>query len=1663
MHTIKRESIHQTYMVEPRRRFRSLLLVSIFLLSIASFGTETTQAAEANVTLDPWTFVDSNTDISSTKLATAGSDLIISSFVENERTIRTKLFHPDGSALPIVLVHEQTSGYIQSLEVKGEECEGAEKCNLHFAFTVIDEGTPNNGALLYALYEIDAVNELLSEVIPPQSIVSRNNLRDVAMAIDSQGGIHLSWTDNYDPSGVLHGTDQIRYAMLQLIIPQNNGGMAPYADALISDTLLTTNYGSKGHSSIAIDDGDRVVVAWDDVRGSAVEMLFVMPTPTNGYMNGEWSDVCTVLYGGTYDVGTLASLKDMTAANGILLMETIYGLHDQTPSQANQNNCQGYNTNQRSRSTSLSATDDSGGIRRLQDTIYNGQAASAWWLDERDDWGPGTTWACMSWKDANGNTGSQANPPTASDHRWNEAATRIVIPFGVEGPYQGDPAQNNNDKNSIIEAHRRCIDGDVTVSPVYAYPVNNPNDVYDNMLDLAWCPDNGVNTVSRTCPGTTTQSRNMSSNVIGWRQNSGGLGNQWNAISNLANSGERDIWMTALDPWTFLSSGSSFVNGSSATIYDTNQDRYIERIGVANGGNLVVVNDTALIENDGVSTHPRIAFDDNGYLHLVWTDGWTHSSIDKLPTEILHNRFDLPNLGIETGRPSGLDSSDFGSFTTAVPTNISIIETGTISENWADHNAELIIDNDGTIHVVWVDAISSNGEDAIVHATLKEPTTFPGGNFEIKRINIENDGSDKNGQRPVSSMEGERPSITITDSGITTISYTSKGDCSFSGGTVFNLCIGRLAPSLHTIRGAFGESLNIDIEPGEIGEIDLEVAIRDGTGLGQLKIDLTNPVQVGCDGWITNFRFTQNNTETTLPLQDIVIGSVPLRMTAIFQAPIGDQLVDGDSCQIKLVASQGEMSSEVTLSASLIVNRSMELRVMQSTIAIEQGDVDGVTIEIENTGNVPIDVVIADPTTTNGRLEWQLPENWEVQFIQNVRLNPSQSTSAYATISVPLTAAAEEIELRVRAWIQQDPTPTMEEGTSVWDTFTVDVGIKSSGNIVLEIYDTIQYTLPNECINFDITIQKFHGDGEVIISGPNMPSNDIWFDVEYDVSDLPGGISSNQELPFTTFLERNMAYSLTVKVCGLDGALSGETWILELDVNLKDDTNIGDNVDLTTIIGTVHDLKMTLLTDQEIDVEQGERYEFRIALQNEGNIVEIIQPQILGFNESEQGILIQFAEDTASTLAPGGNTDLVGFIEINEKAKAGENLIRLSINDESSEIEMKIIVPLRIDMALELMGGNFGSLESDGSITWTFVISNLGNSPDRAYLSLHQDGDDAIESASNREPLPNYVVSLHEGSLEDDNLGATIGIDAMGVAMLGSIEGGDEKIVRVHIVVADGNLPTIETLRFGIKINSEYGGRIDGGDYDATEGWIGPDYDSNEQILLVEFKAMELQFGEISQVKFGEQVDVTAELINMGNIIGENIVVIACPNVSPTSLAMNGCTNGEVKTTVPSIASLNGSEPGNRRITMRIDSTVAMEWTIQIDPENRLVDINRENNLATISIEIEEESGLFESFIDTSDGATMNILIVGLLGIIGVLLLMLTVFRIGSKRRMRKDPWINESRAWAKNDIPPMPSQMKSSVQPPPGIPGNSAIQQQTDAYADLDEMNIGDLLGDLL
>ena len=1657
-------------MIGPTASSRAVLLALLMLFS-TTLCTFSASATEAEIALDPWALIDSSKDVRNTQIATAGDDLVILAYIEDGNRLEVQLLSAAATSLPNVLIQE-ISGVIQSLAVEGENCEGTEPCNLHITWTT-QGGNQQTTGLWYSLQSIDPINRTITPLSQNQQIVNRENLRDVAMAIDSRGGIHLAWTDDYDTSGILHGTDQIRYTMLQIMQGTQSGSLSMYADALISDTLLTTNYGSKGHASIAIDSDDHVVIAWDDVRGSSVEMLFVMPNPTNGYMNGEWSDICTVLYGGTYDQGSMPSLKEVADDNGILLMETIYGLHDTIPTQANQNNCAGKNTNQNSRTTPLSASDDSGGIRKLQDGIYNGQTPSPWWKNERDDWGPGTTWACMSWRDANGNTGSQANPPSNSDHRWNEGATRIVVPFGVEGPYEGDPIQNS-DRDSIAEAHRRCLDGNTLVAPVYAYPVNNPSDVLDSMIDLAWCPDSGVNTQSRNCPGTSTTNRNMSSGVITWRQSNGALTDQWNALSDLMNTGSRDIWMTALDPWGFLDNSATFVNGTSATIFNSNTRQYVERIGPANTGSLVIVNDTVIVENDAISAHPKIEFDFNEDLHVVWTDGWTHSSIDRLPTEILHQRLELPDLSIANGYADGLDSSDMGARTTLVPTNISVVESGTPNVIWSDAYADINIDQDGTIHVAWVDAVHANGDDQIIHATLIPPTNFPGGGFGAERMTIGNDGADKNGPRPTSTaMDGEAPSIAVTGNGITMISYTAVGDCTTPSGSNHNICIGRLAPSLHEVRRAQGHSTTISIEPGETSETNIEVAIREGTGLAQVKVDLSTIEPVGCDGWTTEVRFTQNGTVVNFPMGDVVVGAVPLQMTVRFTAPISADLVDGSTCERRIIAMEGPLSAGLTVTATLDVNRRFDVRAMQSKVAIEQGQTGGVSIEFENIGNVPLELSIRDPSTSTGTMDWLKPSGWDIQFLETIDIDPGQTTSSYATITVPLEQIAEEVDLQVVARSVFDSSPSMEEGTMSFTTFTIDVKIRRAGNIVIDLFDSQATIAPGECKNYEIDVEKNFADGQVRFDSIDPPLLGDGFTVEYDLTSLPGTPSDSQELPYSSMLQRNGKYEIGVILCAEEDALADTSWIMGIRASLVQDPSIGDDVQFGATVATVRDLDIEIISNSTFVAEPGQRQEFTTYVKNNGNTIEPIEPYVSMNAKIPEGFQIQFAENTLLTLQPGQDIEILGYLTASEKAPAGVNALLLYINSETEPVAMEVEIPLRIDMQMQFEGSNLRTIGTEAEAIWTLVIRNAGNAPDSAKLSFHMDSEEGILSNPTSDALPGYILSLHEGSMLDTNLGAGISIDENGYAALGPLAASTEKILHIRAIVDMEEWPEIGIEQFGVRINSQHGGKAEGGDLDSTQGWIGPDYDLNERVLLAEFEAMDLQIGTVTQIRDGDNVELTVTVQNLGNADGENILLLACPDISPTSLAYAGCPAGQVKGTLPSIQAVDGNTIGERRVTISVDAATGTQWVLLVDPDERLPDVDRANNILTVEIEEIPEKGGLSGIIDSSEGGVAAGIIAALGAVLGGLMLMLLVSKTVGGRRRKRDRWVAESRAWGTPERPPMDASPTASAPmfsatPPPASLGRTTgapppAQTSNDPYSDLDDLNIGDLLGDLL
>ena len=251
-----------------------------------------------------------------------------------------------------------------------------------------------------------------------------------AIDVDSQGNVHIVWQDNYDELDMFFQQPQIYYKMLQPDYTIQN------AIVLFDDTLLTPIIGHKGHPDIVVDANDMVQIAWDDTRGGKVELAFIVDT--SGSMYSEWADVCTVIYGGNFaSGGYFKGLKPMLEEGNMTVFETIYGLGNNIPSAGQSGNCasayatgQSGGNGQGPRTTPLgqSPGDDSGGIRKLTNTVYNNAEYSGY---SGEDWGPGSNWACLSWKDTLGNV--PGNPPTANDHRWNPNATKIVIPVSDEG------------------------------------------------------------------------------------------------------------------------------------------------------------------------------------------------------------------------------------------------------------------------------------------------------------------------------------------------------------------------------------------------------------------------------------------------------------------------------------------------------------------------------------------------------------------------------------------------------------------------------------------------------------------------------------------------------------------------------------------------------------------------------------------------------------------------------------------------------------------------------------------------------------------------------------------------------------------------------------------------------------------------------------------------------------------------------------------------------------------------------------------------------------------------------------------------------------------------------------------------------------------------------
>ncbi|RJU98819.1 MAG: hypothetical protein DWC10_02835, partial [Candidatus Poseidoniales archaeon] len=770
-------------------------------------------------------------------------------------------------------------------------------------------------------------------------IERRSQNRDwPAIDIDSQNNVHIVWQDNYDELGKFFNQPQIYYSMIQPDI--SNGATV----TLFDDSLLTPIIGHKGHPDVVVDANDYVQIAWDDTRGGKVELAFIVDT--SGSMYSEWADICTVIYGGNFaSGGNFQGIKPMLENANMTVYETIYGLGNTLPGAASSGNCQGYNKNTGPRTTPLGQTpgDDSGGIRKLPGTIYNGNTYSGY---SGEDWGPGSNWACLSWKDAAGNV--PGNPPTQSDHRWNPNATKIVIPVSDEGPKDGDPSQQADDKTAIIEAHDNCLLAGVIPVGLYGQGYGGAGNIQSHFMDLVQCPNGIVSTQTRNCPGNTLANSDAGGQAYEFPSGSGT--NQMallvEAMVYISTNNSREIYMSVLDPYGKMNNDPSFTPGVRGTT--ASGGSYTEDTGAGADGHLVVVNDTRVTIDDAYSFHPSIGVDMQGNTHIAWMDGRDYGFEKDTNYEVYYTKLRLQGAGAWDGADQGLSTYAIKKINDTPISNVEGNGGLPPASPYAGNSVfpSLLTDDQNNVHIAWVDSGNISANEEILYVRLNQTDLTGDGEIALdpwEAVPVTSWNSNKLGPN-----SGRQPSIGMppafaNDLGSGAhIAWSDTNTCDENGNNNrFTICYSHVLTGQVDVEFDEGETFYHVIEPGQQTIYNLTMnnstpgpkdLVADTYGLNISGVPMN---------WTANLYFASNHSSIFPDTPIFLEGGEDIRFYMRVQAPSIYQANGDELAEIRITAQSYKdpaiQNDLVTLTLMDVVH-GINLDTSHSMADIEQGD-----------------------------------------------------------------------------------------------------------------------------------------------------------------------------------------------------------------------------------------------------------------------------------------------------------------------------------------------------------------------------------------------------------------------------------------------------------------------------------------------------------------------------------------------------------------------------------------------------------------------------------------------------------------------------------------------------------------------------------------------------
>ena len=1336
------------------------------------------------------------------------------------------------------------------------------------------------------------------------TIISRRSQnRDwPALDIDSQNNVHIVWQDNYDELGRFFNQPQIYYSMIQ---PDIGSGAVI---TLFDDTLLTPIIGHKGHPDVVVDANDYVQIAWDDTRGGKVELAFIVDT--SGSMYSEWADICTVIYGGNFASGPyFQGIKPMLEEGNMTVYETIYGLGNTLPGAASSGNCQGYNKNTGPRTTPLGQTpgDDSGGIRKLPGTIYNGNTYSGY---SGEDWGPGSNWACLSWKDAAGNV--PGNPPTQSDHRWNPNATKIVIPVSDEGPKDGDPSQQADDKAAIQEAHDNCLLAGVVPVGLYGQGYGGAGNIQSHFMDLVQCPNGIVSTQTRNCPGNTLANTDAGGQAYEFPSGSGT--NQMallvEAMVYISTNNSREIYMSILDPYAKMNNDPSFTPGLPG--HSSQGGVYAEDTGAGADGHLVVVNDTRVTIDDAYSFHPSIGVDRQGNTHIAWMDGRDYGFEKDVNYEVYYTKLRLQGAGAWDGAEEGLSTYAIKKINDTPISNVEGRNGLPPASPYAGNSVfpSLLTDDQNNVHIAWVDSGNLSANEEVVYVRLNQTDLTGDGMMALdpwEMVPVTSWNSNKlgpnSGRQPAIGM----PPAFSNDLGSGAhLAWSDTNKCGDDGNNNrFTICYSHVLTGQVDVEFDEGETFYHVIEPGQ--QTIYNMTMNNSTpGPKDLVADTYGLNISGVPmNWTANLYFASNHSSIFPDTPIFLEGGEDIRFYMRVQAPSIYQANGDELAEIRVTAQSYKdpaiQNDLITLTLMDVVH-GINLDTSHSMADIEQGDTAIFSITITNTGNVHDAFVFWDPNSLEGQQEWLLPFGWQVNFPIRVELDPGQSVTKNLEVFVPTTEDPGAFVIYVKGWSEGEPIKSVEKGTYDILELGVFVSIRSTGNIVFAVDDRSDQVKPGECASYNVNVTKNFDSGELVFATPGAPevkpdgvAMDAWREENWivivDFANATGSADAGDGLgdPIAWTIPGNaekITKRVTVHVCAPRNATAGLGPAITLKGYLDGYPRISDSAILSTNVEHVFDLDAGI--DPEVgtsmNVNPGDKISLPISVTNDGNGPDRFDFRLARVTDAFGVDVIwdiEIPRENLQELSPGTYQAFDVEMNVPNRVPAGEYTVVLQAFSEEvypdasgreTRIRDAIVLAITVDefhdmqISMDPTVDNAVKTSAPGRVVrFTFNVTNNGNVADVPTLNNHTAQRDGDSLLWNELPGMNVLSSWDVDWFIMRQVSADLVVEEPCMTMVSTassypedtcvyLEDIDEwrlpemapyETITTVAAVKIGTDAKLDTRSIGLKVVSKFGDMENDGDHDDSPAWDGENLDTNEFIVTLRLRAPNLEIKEI--------------------------------------------------------------------------------------------------------------------------------------------------------------------------------------------------------------------------